>query len=274
MTGGTGLSPRPAVAVNTVLTKLVREVLTLHPEHRERLRGRGLSDGWIDAQRYRSAPRSLAEREAAAEYLAPLLNEFGGGIPGFYFDRGRWRMAYCAPGFLVPARDECGRIRALALRADEPRDGAKYVWLSTNPEAKNDHGRRKYPRGASSGAPAHFANRHLLWTAEELTVTEGTLKADVVAALSGLPVVGIAGVNNARGLAKRLRANLPLLRRVNVAFDKDVFDKPHVAEALERLITQFEAERFTVRVRTWPGEAKGLDDYLLSEFRAREVAAP
>ena len=27
-------------------------------------------------------------------------------------------MAYRAPGILVPARDECGHIRALALRAD------------------------------------------------------------------------------------------------------------------------------------------------------------
>ncbi|HWW74959.1 MAG TPA: DUF3854 domain-containing protein, partial [Pyrinomonadaceae bacterium] len=122
-----------------------------------------------------------------------------------------------------------------------------------------------------SGAPFHFANRAALWEAEELTITEGTLKADVIAALSGLPVVGVAGVNNTRGLAARLRAHLPRLRRVAVAFDKDVLTKPQVAAALDRLVAQLEGERFAVRVRTWPGEAKGLDDYLLSQISAREV---
>jgi hypothetical protein len=207
-----------------------------------------------------------------AARVAPCLDA-SGGAPGFYHDGRRWSMVFCAPGFLIPARDERGLIQALAYRLDGPRDGTKYVWLSSNPEAEDDRGRQQYPRGASSGAPFHFANRERLFTAEELTITEGTLKADVVAALSGLTVVGVAGVNNTRGLAARLRARLPRLRRVAVAFDKDVLTKPHVAAALGRLIAQLQAERFTVRVRTWPGESKGLDDYLLSELSGKEVAA-
>jgi arginine repressor len=43
--------------------------------------------------------------------------------------------------------------------------------------------------------------------------------------------------------------------------------------ALSRLVEQLRAEHFTVRVRTWPGKAKGLDDYLLSELAGKEVAA-
>ncbi|HJQ31684.1 MAG TPA: DUF3854 domain-containing protein [Pyrinomonadaceae bacterium] len=182
-------------------------------------------------------------------------------------------MVYTAPGFFVPARDEFGRLRALACRLDEPRDGCKYIWLSSNPETVNDEGRQKYPCGASSGSPVHFANRRLIWIADELVITEGTLKADCIAALSGLPVVGVAGVNNTRGLAARLRATLPRLQRVHVAFDKDVLEKAQVASALYRLIRQLEGERFTVRVRMWPGAAKGFDDYLLSELRVPEVAA-
>jgi hypothetical protein len=46
-----------------------------------------------------------------------------------------------------------------------------------------------------------------------------------------------------------------------------------VAVALSRLVEQLRAEHFTVRVRTWPGKAKGLDDYLLSELAGKEVAA-
>lgn len=254
------------------LTFVLCKCLALRPEHRARLRARGVGDEWIDASGYKSIPSTAAQRDAVAEQVAPYLEAFGGAVPGFYHDGGRWRMVFCAPSFLVPARDEYGRIQALAYRLDEPRDGAKYVWLSTNPEAEDDAGRQKYPRGASSGAPLHFSNRAALWDAEELTIAEGTLKADVIAALSGLPVVGVAGVNNTRGLAARLRAHLPRLRRIAVAFDKDVLTKPQVAAALERLIVQLEGERFSVRVRTWPGESKGLDDYLLSQLSAREVA--
>ena len=58
-----------------------------------------------------------------------------------------------------------------------------------------------------------------------------------------------------------------------VAFDKDLLVKAQVASAVERLVAQFEAERFRVRVRLWPGGEKGFDDYLLSEPRAREVRA-
>ncbi|MET0649194.1 MAG: DUF3854 domain-containing protein [Pyrinomonadaceae bacterium] len=263
----------PDYVVSNALMRLVRDVLSLRPEHRERLRARGLSAAEIARNRYASAPSTRAERERAAEALSTYLDAFDGGIPGFHFASGRWEMVYCAPGFLIPARDECGHIQALTLRADAPRDGFKYVWLSTNPEVEDDRGRQKYPRGASSGAPAHFANCPALTYSEEVVVTEGTLKADVITALSGLPAVGVAGVNSTRGLAERLRLNLPLLRRVTVAFDKDVFDKPHVADALGRLITQLETERFTVRVRVWPSAAKGYDDYLLSQISAREVAA-
>jgi uncharacterized protein DUF3854 len=253
--------------------KLTRELLTLRPEHAAALRARGLGDEWIKAQGYCSTPQTQAERDRVIEVLAEYLDAFGGGVPGFYHDGRRWQMVFCAPGYFIPARDELCFIQALAYRLDHPRGGMKYVWFSSNPEAEDDCGRQKYPRGASSGAPFHFANRAALWEAEEVTVTEGTLKADCIAALSGLPVVGVAGVNNTRGLAGRLRRNFLHLWRINVAFDRDVLDKPHVADALERLITQLEGERFTVRVRTWRGEAKGLDDYLLSQLRAGEVTA-
>src|ERR1044072_2889417 len=221
-----GTPPDTLAHRSRVLTALC-DGLTLLDSHRAQLQARGLSDAWIDAAGYRSTPTSAAERDAVAERVTPYL-EASGDVPGFYYDGRRWRTVYCAPGFLISAR-------------------AKSVWLSSNPQAEDDRGRQKYPRGASSGAPFHFANRAALWEAEEATVTEGTLKADVVAALSGLPVVGVAGVNNTRGLATRLRSRLPQLRRVAVAFDKDVLTKPHVAEALARLGGQLPRGRLAVR---------------------------
>jgi hypothetical protein len=165
----------PADIVNGILTWLICAVLTLRPEHRAKLIARGLSDAEIDRMRYMSAPATRVERQRAADALAPYLEAFGGGVPGFYRERGRWRMVYRPSGFLIPARDEHGFIQTLAQRIDDPEDGGKYLWLSS---ADRDG-------GASSGAPFHFANRPALWSAEELTVVEGTLKCDVCAALSG-----------------------------------------------------------------------------------------
>jgi hypothetical protein len=231
-------------------------VLSLRPEHKSRLLARGLDAEEIARGRYVSAPATLVERERAADALAPYLEAFGGGVPGFYRERGRWRMAYRPPGFFVPVRDERGFIQALSQRVDEPRDGGKYLWLSSD-------GR---DGGASSGAPPHFAGRHLLHDAEEVTITEGNLKAAVASFLSCSPVIGVAGVHNTRGFAERLRESFLYLRRTVIAYDMDVIIKPAVRTALDEITTQLEVAGFEVRIRTWPDRWKGYDDYLLSQL--------
>lgn len=251
-------------SVSAILTRLVREVLTLNIAHRAQLLARGLDADAIARGRYVSAPATEAERQRSASVLAPHLEARGGGVPGFYRERGHWRMVYRPPGFFIPVRDACGHIQALSQRIDDPRDGGKYLWLSS---ADRDG-------GASSGTPVHFAGRDsLLYGTAEVTVTEGALKADVAAHLSGSPVIGVAGVHAARGLAERLRTGFPLLRRVLVAYDRDMMEKPQVLDAALNLCAQLEAEGFAVKVRTWPGSEKGIDDYLLSQLSPREVAA-
>jgi DNA primase len=263
----------PAVVVNNALTLLIRNVLTLRPEHRAALRARGLGDAKITRLRYVSVPVTAAERQRAADALAPNLDASGGGVPGFYRDCGRWRMVYRPPGFLIPVRDECGHIQALSQRVERPTGPDKYIWLSSNPDAVDDNGRQKYPLGASSGTPPHFAGRHLLYSAPEVIVTEGSLKADVAAYLSGAPVIGVAGTHAFGGLAARLRAGFPLLRDVVVAYDMDVVVKPQVRAALEDLTARLEATDFRVRIRTWPDKWKGYDDYLLAQLREGRAAA-
>jgi putative toxin-antitoxin system antitoxin component (TIGR02293 family) len=53
--------------------------------------------------------------------------------------------------------------------------------------------------------------------ADEITITEGSLKAEIAAYLSRSPVVGVAGTGSIAGLSGRLKANCPKLRRVFVA---------------------------------------------------------
>lgn len=253
----------PADIVNGTLTMLINRVLSLSLEHRAQLLARGLGAADIERLRYVSVPVSVPERRRAADMLAPYLDAFGGGVPGFYRERGRWRMVYRPPGIFIPVRDEQGSIQALSQRVDEPRDGGKYIWFSS---ADRDG-------GASSGAPPHFARRTLMATATEVTITEGSLKADVAAYLSDSPVVGVAGTHAIRGVAARLKAGFPLLRHVRVAYDRDMIEKPQVLEATLKLSEQLEAEGFAVKVRTWPGPEKGIDDYLLAQLSSREVAA-
>jgi hypothetical protein len=253
----------PADIINGVLTQLICRELSLRPEHRAALLARGLSAAEIKSNRYVSAPVSRDEYRHVAESLSLSLEAFGGGIPGFYRNRGRWEMVWRPSGFFVAVRDERGFIQALLQRVDEPLDGGKYIWLSS---AERDG-------GASSGAPPHFADNALLQDAEEVTITEGALKAEVASYLSAAPVIGVAGTHSIRGLASRLKTSFPKLRRLFVAYDRDLYEKPQVLGALFKLVAQLQASGFRVRVRTWPGPEKGYDDYLLAQSNGGRTQA-
>jgi DNA primase len=240
-----------------IYTTLLRGHLKLKDEHRAQLRRRGLSDAEIERNGYASAPD-----EVRGFGIADALSAYGlEGVPGFYREFKRWRMAR-ASGLFVPYRDAHGQIQAMQYRPDMTR-GGKYIWLSS-PDC-------------SSGAPQHFARGHLLKDAREVLITEGGLKADVISFFTQAPVIGIAGVSTFQDdFGGVLRREAPRLRDVLLAYDRDIYDgkKPEVFNALERLDGVLTRSGFRVRVRTWPGEAKGFDDYLLSQSTRRaEVAA-
>ena len=115
----------PSDIINCVLTKLVCDVLTLRPEQEAKLLARGFSASVIEHLRYASAPQTDAERQRAADSLADYLEAFGGGVPGFYRERGRWKMVWRPSGFFTPVRDEYGHVQALSERVDDPADGNK-----------------------------------------------------------------------------------------------------------------------------------------------------
>jgi hypothetical protein len=96
-------------------------------------------------------------------------------------------------------------------------------------------------------------------------LTEGALKADVASYLLDAPVIAAAGVHNfGQDFAANLRVKFPNLRTTFIAFDSDFRVKPQVKAALEKLMRDLAGVGFKVRVRTWPPEFKGLDDYLLA----------
>ena len=249
---------------DAVFEALLYKQLILAKEHKTKSLMRGLDAAEIQCNGYASLPppafASSLARSLAAQYELK-------GVPGFYLDGGEWQLNVRNgdAGMFIPVRDPIGHIQALLIRRDDATDGrGKYIWLSSK-------GR---PKGASSGAPVHFAKPYKLHSASEVVITEGALKADVVAYLTSSPVVGIAGVSTfSSDFASHLRETFPNLRRVSIAYDRDLLEKEEVYSALMRLTTQLERACFQVRIRTWPPPAKGYDDYLLSQLTRKGVAA-
>jgi phage/plasmid primase-like uncharacterized protein len=169
-------------------------------------------------------------------------------------------------GIFVPVRDERGRIQGCQIRRDEPGDGPRYIWFSSN----------SYTGGTSSGSPVHYSKPHLIKDADEVVITEGALKADIVAHFLGQPVIAAAGVNNfGATFAEDLHEKFSHIKAATIAFDSDFKTKAPVRSALDTLRTQLRRAGFKVNVALWPDKWKGLDDYLLATAQpdAQEVAA-
>ena len=206
----------------------------LSPSHRAALLRRGFSLAEIDASQYRTHFPGKAP-----EGLVPE------GVPGYYRVGETW-LTSGPPGLLIPVRDREGRIMGCQIRPDDGSRG-KYLWLSSSGK----------PGGASSGAPCHYAKAN----GSQLWITEGPLKADLVANRLGQPCLGIAGVSN-------WRSAMPLLvdiQEVILAFDEDQPGRARDAvEAGARAFVQALTERgVKVLTATWDwSQAKGIDDAL------------
>jgi hypothetical protein len=244
--------------LDRVYRELLRTLL-LSSTHKRSLRRRGFDDAAIEKGDYRSVPT-----EAQAQEITAQLEPLGlGGIPGFYREGSRWCMVKLGPGILVPFRNRCGLIVGIQIRNDSYKThGSKYFWLSS------------FDRncGASSGSPNHWSKPELLTSASEVLITEGGLKADVVSHFLSVPVVAAAGVGTfGQDFGVQLQANYPHLTGV-ICFDSDWRTKPQVKAALISLQRQLTAAGLPWKVRCWPTEFKGYDDFLLSVFQTEAAA--
>ncbi len=234
---------------------LAHSTLQLSQRHREALVQRGLTAAAIADGGYATLPRG--HRAEAARDLA--LRSDARGVPGLYVNSNRhgdYRAVAGAPGLLIPVRDEQARIRGAQIRCDEAGSGGKYRWLSSG-------GKRG---GTGSGSPPH-------WTlagdrSGELWITEGALKADVAAHLSGHRFLAVAGVHSGQGrrVVEELQGvGWPDEQRLVLAFDADFASNPHVRKALVSIGHRLAEAGYTVEVATWgPALGKGIDDALLA----------
>jgi hypothetical protein len=247
--------------IDGVLATFLRDRLTLASGHAQALARRGLSPAAIRAHGYATVPD-----EKTGDEIARSLAEFDlSGVPGFWRDGGKWRCKRMPPGFFIPVRNERSQITGLQLRCDDPKAG-KYLWFSS----------AGLSAGTGSGAPVHFSKPHLLPTASEVLISEGSLKGNLIACFTDTPTVAAAGVGNfGADFATRLFALCPHATPI-ICFDSDWMVKPQVRAAMEKIKRELRAVGFRVKTRTWPSAYKGLDDYLLacrlSQAEGREAA--
>ena len=233
--------------------------LTLNEEHRIALINRGLSLENIEHNKYRSVPKNPATVVTALLKKGVVLD----GVPGFYPDgKGGYKLGYSGKGYYIPVRSYSGNIEAMQIRQDNPKDGAKYIWLSSG----NKEGGCSVNQSINQ---IHYTNFASLGKRgiKEICLTEGPLKADVAASLLDVPFLAVVGVNNRSQLAKNLKGlkSRTGIDTVRLCFDMDRLTNEHVAKAVEKIIALVNDIGFErVYMQKWNPEFKGIDDYALS----------
>lgn len=150
-----------------------------------------------------------------------------------------------------------GELRPLAPDRFVLTKPLRYVWMSSA---------NKGPGGSSPGAPLHIAqplgdvaHEDVLW------ITEGPLKADVLAQFSGDRVIAQPGVNVRRGVLDEFQATGA--RWAIIAHDMDEAWNKAVAQQVQLLIRELEAAGIKVCRAYWDPQYKGIDDALAAGAR-------
>jgi len=223
-------------------------MLCLSKEHYENLKGRGLSDKAIKEGLYKTVPLT------AVKAIPAKLIEKGydlKGIPGFYKEKGIWKFLRYGDGFLIPSITTDGKICSLQLRKDNSSNGPRYMTVSTD----------GYEEGTKGVAFPSFNPGNGDFS--KVIITEGALKGNIIACLSGYPVVSVLGVNSTGSLPDILKTLQDKgTSQLKIAFDMDYIGNKHVEEACDKLEEMIYRLGFRYSRLVWDPDYKGLDDYL------------
>jgi hypothetical protein len=225
--------------------------LGLNDAHSVQLRQRGARVDWFKLHGYRSLSW-LAVRRAIKDLqeIHPALGAELLHTPGFR--RGMVNPnvieTVFSTGLTIPVRSPTGEIIALQVRQDT--GPAKYHWFG----------------GAGSpptGTPAHTTSDELFHTEidDAIWVTEGPMKADLLAQFRGVRAIGIPGVSTWKSALAPL-ANFDLNTSVVLAWDADWRTNTSVAFSLFEMGEDLVRRGWDVWLATWPGQWKGIDDFL------------
>lgn len=226
--------------------------LSLAPDHRENLLGRGLNDEAIVRLQYRTTP--TADFCALAQELIDEGHDLH-GVPGFYRDKdGRWTLALYRRGIMIPCRDRLGRIQSIHIRLDEKmKKGGKFLTFSSTDKLD----------GTKAENWCHLTGS----VQNMILLIEGYMKADIVHHFTGLTVLAIPGVTSLQHLETTLKELTGLgVKHVMTCFDMDYLKNWHVEGSYTRLVELLGGLDLTFGTYLWVPECNGLDDYLLEYY--------
>lgn len=236
----------PMAKINTrdKVYRAFLDALTLEKEDYDNLISRGLTEDQIKKYGYKSVQNID---------LSTIPDFNPKGVPGFYLDEnGKWQVRNYGKGFYIPVRNLSGKIQGCQIRL---RSGnMRYLWLST-PEHKN---------GAGAETWAHFVG----FPEETILITEGPLKADIIHAFTGQPVIAVPGVNSLSHMEKMIKGIKKYgVSKVLTCFDMDYRTNENVRKAYAKLIKILRNEGMSPKRLIWNENFKGYDDYLLSKIQ-------
>lgn len=239
---------------NSVYRKLL-ECCKLEPVDRADLIRRGLTDQEIFQLGFKTLPQGEDSYRAAEHIMDSGLSLVG--VPGFYKNNGRWKIADYASGYLIPQKNISGLIQGMQIRRRNVSSGGKYIFLSSSGKQT----------GTKAYAFVHVALSEYPLREEvpEAILTEGPLKADIVNKYTRKPVIAVPGVSSLSLLPETLSGMKQLgLKKIDIAYDMDLYQNPMVRKSLGKLKRLLSDMDFSFRCLKWDESEKGLDDFLLA----------
>ena len=234
--------------------------LTLSDGDKHLLQQRDFDPQTISLNNYRSLTDLYAD-----DLRDFIKNNNVSNTAGFYKKDKEWMLNACA-GIVIPCRDYTGTIKTLKIRTQTQTQQYKYRIISSNPE--------KFNSGTKAKLHPHWPI--LKHGNDVLVITEGELKADLVALHWQKTAVGLPGVTQINGIIKELCQQKYGFKKIQIAFDADKKDaknnyglseKYGVGEQCLQLYYALNNKGFNVEILNWERQyGKGIDDVLVNGF--------
>ena len=265
----------------------------LSESHKQLLLERGLTETEIKQLGYKTYP----DEEQISKICKKIEDENRTFdlIPGFYKNsHNKWTLPQLRSGFMIPIRTAGGKIVGVQIRHDDNQT-PKYSWLSTNPEKTDKNGKQLYPKGTKAYPYVHWNIRNKRKLGDNNTfvlyLTEGPLKADILAVKRTRNVIAIPGTSSTKDLCSSIKFAYKYIGslygketklRIVEAFDMDKTTNDNVARNVKKILKTLrdsfdcEVEEFywdTAMVQDkvlWLGNYKGIDDFIMRNERKKE----
>lgn len=228
----------------------------LLPEYKEYLAREGI----LDTSRWSTIPRSPKGH-------IELQGEFPQGIPGIYHKNGKAYLNTWFYGMVCWQYNAEGLITGGEIRLSEEckqergidKEGSVYRPLVSSAEWQG------------GTAPDEFTSVWINHESDEVWITEGFKKGQILYENYGVNVIAMRGVGNyartVQGLAG-LIARVKKLRKVVVAFDADKDTNPAVKRANESLVQlMVDQQVLEVYEAFWDKSEKGVDDAINADLQ-------